>query len=221
MQGQYVDSVNWRGHHQSKNAEQWFLDQLQVQQFERMSNHYIRQLEFEDRLDSSFDAFKQFSAVKLKNNKVKIQKSPLNVCFDCGDELGFTVDLKKRTAKTLTQCKYEDGFPVYSARINVSSGKLVIANDLREFLDVEEKFDCNTNPGTKAVTDAYAKQNMIHIYVGNSSPEVFQNGNTINIGCLSEDKKKPRDIGKRIGMVNTRLWWYSAMDLRLAKVLNR
>lgn len=102
--------------------------------------------------------------------------------------------------------------------LEIPSGKLVCANDLRyEFpLDTKEDFNINETVGIKQTIEAYAQAGMFHGFVGNSCPSVYKNGNKLTVvNPKSDDDYEPIDtdeLGVRVGGVITDLWWYSIAD---------
>ena len=59
---------------------------------------------------------------------------------------------------------------VVKVAIEIPSGKLVCANDLREEFPLErdDDFDINETVGIKQTIEAYGKSKMFHGFVGNS-----------------------------------------------------
>jgi len=149
-------------------------------------------------------------------------------CNSCLQAVKFKV-LKSKIIAT-TECPHPDGYPAYSVRINVPSGKLIFGNDFRDLIDVAASYDINRTLGCEQTTRAYADAGMIHVFVGNTCPGVFQVSDT-RINIVSPERrsageeqdyidlptKEPK--GKLCGSICTDLWWYSAMDYDLFKKL--
>lgn len=127
-------------------------------------------------------------------------------------------------------CPNPDGQVDNNFTLNIPSGKLLVANDLRELAPVSREFDVNKAIGRMRTTDTYAKAGMAHGSVGNTCPGVFRLADgSFTIG--SYHKKVATGDGEydydyeddlpegavRVAGVCTDLWWYSIMDYDLAK----
>lgn len=119
-------------------------------------------------------------------------------------------------------------------KLNVPSGKIVFANDLREYYRVIGSHDIMSKEGLKATFDDYEKIGMIHYFVGNTCPEITQKDSkhlaiehVPFISNVEEEKlsdvdfelrEKERDqqyeeLNKRsVGSIITDLWWFCAVD---------
>lgn len=116
------------------------------------------------------------------------------------------------------ECPRPNGYPPNEWELNVPSGKLVVANDLRDWFPnlLGERFDVNNTKGTRATTDAYASVGLSHAFVGNSCPAVFELGEgsfKIASGSYDDDGEhvEPTE-GKQVASICTDLWWYSICD---------
>lgn len=116
-------------------------------------------------------------------------------------------------------CIRPNGFPPNEWELNVPSGKLVVANDLRDWFPSPQgdRFDINNTKGTRASTDAYASVGLSYAYVGNTCPAVYELGEgsfKISSGSYDEDEDEPVDPkeGKQVASICTDLWWYSICD---------
>lgn len=111
-------------------------------------------------------------------------------------------------------CPYSDGFPVTEWEMNIPSGKLVVANDLRVLFPLPDGDDdiesINTTLGCHQTTLAYAAVGMAHGSVGNSCPSVYKlpKGQGYSIGTKSGVSKG----AKAVAGICTDLWWYSICD---------
>lgn len=104
-----------------------------------------------------------------------------------------------------------------------TSGKLVVENDLRGFFK-EESFDINGIKGIIQTMEHYAKQGMMHGFVGNSCPGVLLNESLgiIHIGAEYDDEEDDYIVPggfKEVTSVCTDLWWYSIVDFEVLKSL--
>lgn len=103
---------------------------------------------------------------------------------------------------------------IIEVELDVPGGKLICGDYLGEIFDLKEHFDLNTRLGLKQATESYAKNKLLHGYVGNSCPSVYLDQDKIYIG---HNGKKPGDKmplipGRKVGSVTTELWWYSIAD---------
>lgn len=103
------------------------------------------------------------------------------------------------------------GRKFFEAALQVPSGKLAIGNDFRDQYPGCPDFYVNEISGIKQTFEWYAKNGLLHGFVGNSCPGVFQDKERILIAIASDDCD---DIpGTRISGICTDLWWYSIADL--------
>lgn len=114
------------------------------------------------------------------------------------------------------ECEFPGGLGEYTVEIDVPSGKLAFANDLRRLTNEEEPdFYVNADIGVKECVDWMASQGIFHSFVGNTCPSVSSNGDRINVGALynSEADCEVFEEGfEKRGSICTDLWWFSAMD---------
>lgn len=122
-------------------------------------------------------------------------------------------------------CPYPNGLPATEWELNVPSGYMIVANDLREHFPLPhgEDYDINKRIGLHLTTLAYAKQGLSHAFVGNTCPSVFKCAdNTFKIGKKPHgqawDGKKWVKVkttkweGRKVAGICTDLWWYSICD---------
>lgn len=107
------------------------------------------------------------------------------------------------------------------------SGKIIVENDLRQFFN-DEDFDVNSKKGIIQTMEHYAKQGMLHGFVGNSSPTLLfsKKDKKIIIGADYDEYESretdglPNDSYKELAYVCTDLWWYSIVDVEHFKKLH-
>jgi hypothetical protein len=125
------------------------------------------------------------------------------------------------------------GIQEHSFELNVPSGRMVFANDLRQWFQMHTDFNINADLGKVKTTEAYAKIGMAHAFVGNSCPAVYQvddsnlsisrHGSEAGDECydsevddyveLTKEQAEARTPpGKEVGYICTDLWWYSVVD---------
>lgn len=179
-----MDNVNLRGHFHRAIAE--VLDD--------MIRSRIETIKIMDRIDRPVD-MDLFGRI--------------GDCHNCGEEVrlvrdgdGWTVD---------NACEYPEGILAYSVEIDVPSGRLALGNDFRRQFPLLEDFYVNLGSEIKRCTEAYAAQGMVHVFVGNTCPEVRQlDDATIIIGVSGNRERLP---GTKVGHIGTDLWWASAADM--------
>ena len=109
----------------------------------------------------------------------------------------------------------------FELKLNVPSGKIVFANDLRSlFPELDKDQDYSIRDETKSMlytSNYYAPHGLIQVFISNTSPRINQNGNTFIINPFAEwdeetDERISPEGFTKIGYICTDLWWWSAMD---------
>ncbi len=149
-------------------------------------------------------------------------------CQYCDEIVQFSFD--GSNLNTLSDCKYRGGIKEVTVELNVPSGKMVFANDLREYFQVQGSFNINSQIGLMQTMKAYEKIGMIHGFVGNTCPHIYQRSQkTLSISdtpiedfwdpaknkYVSKTKaqiKNETPKGKVVGGICTDLWWYCIVD---------
>jgi hypothetical protein len=153
-----------------------------------------------------------------------------HVCSECGVKLSATFDgTVIRITSGEGPCPVPDGMPEFSFEISIPSGKMVFANDLREFYPKVTYSSVNASTGQRECSLAYAAVNMGHGMVGNSCPSIYRlAAGRFAIGTegseelpegADEDAEPPGipHEGEEVGSICTDLWWYSIGDLEEIK----
>jgi len=151
----------------------------------------------------------------------------LRTCSCCGEE-DFETETNGFTVRLMGEpCKFPRGLPPTEWELNVPSGKLVVANDLRGLFPLSEDEDrTEGGVGMRLTALAYAAIGMSHAFVGNTCPGVYRcKDGTFKIAKppsddeYDEKKKKwvkivpaPEFDGESIAGICTDLWWYSICD---------
>lgn len=146
-------------------------------------------------------------------------------CPHCAASITILANWKESTLQILGEpCKYPKGVYPIIIELNVTSGKIVFANDLREWFPVIGSKDINLDHNIKIMTEEYTKVGMVHPFVGNSYPSIYQVDDqhlSISIEPFDEDDSvSAKDLekitppGKLLGNISTDLWWYSAVDYK-------
>lgn len=142
-----------------------------------------------------------------------------NDCSCCGlEELSLETNGKViRIAGA--SCPFPTGLPLTEWELNVPSGKIAVANDLREYFPLPygegEIPSINTQRGCRETTLAYARIGMSHAFVGNTCPRIYKvfKQNQFKIASApSAPFEGEKTKGRRVGSICTDLWWYSICD---------
>jgi hypothetical protein len=155
---------------------------------------------------------------------------PMDGCSYCGVRR-LTIETNGMTLRlTGDDCPLPNGFEPNVWELNVPSGKIVVANDLRNWFPLPdgdgEIASLNTAIGLRQTAQAYAAVGMAHGFVGNSCPGIFRlNEGKFKICNEPSDEiwdaeseewidreDGPPFEGESVGRVVTDLWWYSLCD---------
>jgi len=146
-------------------------------------------------------------------------------CFDCGEYIHYSLEDNVLIAKE-RQC-----FEVkpFSVEIQVPSGKLVLVDwpengqDILGHLDDDKEPSINSARGTVLRSQKYAQENIMHFFVGNSSPQVYYKDGLIYIGqdgYNEDDEEFPlMEEATENTWICTDLWWVTAFDVEVYKEL--
>lgn len=162
-------------------------------------------------------------------------------CFECGKSFHYSFD-----GKILSECEINYGsiskieemkvtktncikVNEYSVDIDFPTGELLLSDWFQfgsEILDLESLdsgLSINNKLGIKERTENYAKLNLLHMLVGNTSPYVYYKNNEVFIGINGIDNND-NDIllcenGKLLTRIITDLWWVSIVDVKIYKEL--
>jgi len=127
-------------------------------------------------------------------------------------------------------CQYPDGLSAYSNVLDVPSGILMFANDLRDLFPDKDSLsdqyvthksgyynDINSDVGMMYNQEFWNRLGLIYVQVGNTSPNIFKNTETgkifaaINYTC----RKNEDDCGH----ISTDLWAVCGIDFNLMQTL--
>lgn len=139
-------------------------------------------------------------------------------CHKCGERIRYQLNGDTLLALNSDSCFQEAETVV---EIEVPSGQLMFSDwpkhgiDLFRHLD-DLKVSINSDKGVAHRIHGYAKENLAHFFVGNSSPSIFQDANCLyigNEGYDEQDKEIPfAPSGVDKGRVITDLWWTTVVD---------
>ena len=109
-------------------------------------------------------------------------------------------------------CKLTKGIDEYTYKLNIPSGKLLFANDLRELFPEFDSFEAdkyiteksgynnsiNSELGVMYNQEFWNNHGMIYVQVGNTSPHVFQDSITKNIEVKFESIYTPQKVDEYV-----------------------
>jgi len=216
------DLLDWRGHYRSGkywHDEGWFdSPEKRLRDMVRESLLWgfmqVPQLQkFADAIEAGVELEEPISLASL---------SLRHECTFCGAVFSLAFNGKGFVAFN-EACPYPDGL-ITEYELNVPSGKIVVDDDLRQWFPVDEDYNVNAMIGCHLSSLAAAKVGMAYGFVGNTSPEVYRNGeDKFVIGSYREDlwdREKNEDYPnpdpcpweEPVASICTDLWWYSIAD---------
>jgi hypothetical protein len=210
-----ITHIDLRGHARRQSGEIIDLAVVPEGYSEKWSHEYwqgqAEQWSAKENLVSRLAELDPDGADHFTAHKMQI----LNTCSECGEQ--FTFRREGTTLIAESECAVPGGIQPYSVLLNVPSGRIVMANDLRELTQINDNFNVNKTCGQVGLTKAYAEDGMVHIFVGNTCPGVYEKDGKIEVGLDNswqddEEDLSAEQVGKDLGSICTDLWWYSAMD---------
>lgn len=146
-------------------------------------------------------------------------KNECRECHECGKTVEWVTN--GRIIRTTSDCQYPDGYPDMVMELNVPSGKMVVANDLRDGFRILGDYDVNKTIGIAATVTKYASVGLAYSFVGNTCPSVWRctkEADRFALGCEDYDEETDEPIPindeawETVAGVCTDLWWYSIAD---------
>jgi hypothetical protein len=180
-------------------------------------NHRINQAyELKNHRDSFLEDVREELEWERKNRFGQIVISRA-YCFECGQYITYTLQ-GEDLIPDKTDCFEEK---IIEIDIPVPSGILLFADwhehgsDLLKHLDSYSD-DINCTKGTITRIKKYADFGVGHIFVGNTSPHIFEKDGALTIGrdSYGEDDEEIVLVegGRDLGYVCTDLWWVTLVD---------
>lgn len=212
---------------------------------------YAKNLFESNDVDRKFEYFLElFMASLLASQRIDIDRYTAvgQECSECGKLVVYEYDIENceildytRNSKTNKLergcCTFVDD---YSFEIDIPTGEILCCDRL-PFYDMLQRLDntkhtLNSNLGLKERTLSYATENIFHVFVGNSCPDVFKKDNTLYIGHSSDnecgecscgreecdceyEEYPPIEGAEQIADICTDLWWASIVDISIYKKL--
>jgi hypothetical protein len=152
---------------------------------------------------------------------IDFRGTPFLECSECAEDVLLSTDGKKLYCRN--PCTCPDGIGAFVFELNIPSGRMAVANDLRNLFPIVGDYNINSRKGMLQTSMKYAEAGMAHGFVGNTCPGVYRtkkDATKFIIGCSSydedgsdESRKEPGGRSAvRVGGVCTDLWWYSVVD---------
>lgn len=149
----------------------------------------------------------------------------LNPCQMTGKRMLFTLDGWKPRLKEFLNSKIQDVSDLIEppglqhAIVNFKSGKLIVGDSIRlesliKVMRSLEEGDLESIQGVINRTHQYLKSNLISVFVSNSSPQVYHDGNSLLLVGHEEENEGGRKVTdfKSVASICTDLWWTTIMD---------
>lgn len=202
--------------------------------------------------DSKFKYFLElFMGSLFLSKRVDVSKfrGVVNQCSECGEFIIYEYDVEKSELLDYTRnnetdelergkCTFVDD---YSFEIKIPTGTIICKDRLPNSYDMLNRLDntehtLNSNLGLKERTLSYATENIFHVFVGNSCPDVFKKDDALYIGHSSNNEDDECSCGKEdcdcdyeeyppvegaiaIADICTDLWWASIVDVSIYEKL--
>lgn len=102
----------------------------------------------------------------------------------------------------------------------LKTGNLLVCNGLAAIRGLKEilatgDIDLNSTKGLVEYTQALAKHGIMHVFVGNTCPNVYQRNGALIVGQHDEDEHEIESAG----MVITDLWWVTLVERETLEAL--
>ncbi len=151
---------------------------------------------------------------------ITIKSHHIENCLECGKNFSITTDGVNWEA---SKCSYPNGIGPIIFELNVPSGKMVVANDLRNLFPVLGNHNIHQPQGILLTVQDHAKIGVAHCHVGNTCPGMYKCENQkypantqFIIGNSGKGNKHPyfdpEDQTDCVARISTDLWWYSICD---------
>lgn len=166
-------------------------------------------------------------------------------CDECGEIVIYKYDVEKCELLDYVRNKETDELERglctfvddYSFEIEIPTGTIICDDRLPNSYDMLQRLDntkhtLNSNLGLKERTLSYATENIFHVFVGNSCPDVFKKDDTLYVGHSSDNENGECSCGREecdcdyeeyppvegaeaIADICTDLWWASIVDVSI------
>lgn len=140
-----------------------------------------------------------------------------SLCANCGELVSWK--LSGVSLKTKSECSLPTGITTV-VDLKVPSGKMIVTDDLRDIyqIDASPRAGYNSLKGRAQVTQAMGELGCAYGAVGNSSPDLYQTGESsfviANLEVYGEDDQvvNSESLPPSLASICTDLWAYSIAD---------
>lgn len=204
-------------------------------------------------IEEFIDSFEMYLRILNEEKFDKFKKGEISIssshycCSECGEHFVYVLNMNgmkpmkfKRLGGASDELEYAPCVKVpktYSFEIAFPTGEIICDDGLPYSREIfEEIYDYNIN-SSKGIYDTiidFAKNNILHVFVGNTCPSVWLKEDKLAIGNMYEEEEcncgadhykdcncdykqaVPLD-GEEISSICTDLWWASMVDVQIYK----
>ena len=154
----------------------------------------------------------------FQNGRNDMPLLTMEQCSNCGEHISYRLEGTALVPAESIPCFYTDFVDV---NLTFPTGEVMAADWLKHGKDVikhlhRDHVTVNALKGVALRIQSYAEGNIGHVYVGNTSPAIFRQEDTIFIARErydEEDELIPVAKGaEKMGSICTDLWWVTLCD---------
>lgn len=237
-----------------KNKYSWVVDDFKNNRVKISLEHntYAKKLFNSDDVERKIEYFLDTFSMSLFMHDIEPMKELhafKDECGECGSYITYVYNTEKKELLDYVRNHNTDNLERtkcevvgdYSLEIEFPTGVILCHDRLPYSYDMLKHLDStrslNTNLGLKERTLNHARENIFHVFVGNSCPDVFKKDDFIVVGhssnneidkcsCGSDsgcdceyEEYYPIENSKKIANICTDLWWASIVDIGVYKKL--
>lgn len=158
-------------------------------------------------------------------SKDKNKQRFMGNCNKCGAKVFYMWDTELNEISCVPRDesladKCEGDYDTIEFEVEMPTGNLVFFDWLHVMTPMSDNMEkgpsINYDLGIKVQIENYAKRNIFHTFVGNTSPNIYKKGDTLTVGgYLHEEDEWPETYDadqEYLGYVCTDLWWATLVD---------
>lgn len=202
--------IDWNGHF-STGANKTLSEHLKRYLFSNLGLSLLMMIE-----PDKSNLIRAYSSKKPMHQRVPLIGLYIE-CGECAERI--TISTNGVSWKNDKPCPYPLGLGPTIFELNVPSGKMVVANDMRKLFPVIRDYSINHAIGILKTEMAYAEVGMAHCFVGNSSPGMYRMQGTDRfvigpkgLSLRQNPKWAAKDKSRQVAGICTDLWWFSICD---------
>ena len=192
-------------------------------------NSYVKTVFEGDDVNRKFECFLELfmsSLIASKRLDVDKYRGVGQECSECGKLVVYEYDVENceildYTRNSITNelergvCTFVDN---YSFEIEIPTGRIICTDRLPNSYNMLSRLEdtehtMNSKLGLKEVALSYATENIFHVFVGNSCPEVFHKNDILYVGHSDDEECPPVEGAESMADICTDLWWASIVDV--------